>query len=103
MPSERLTCAPRCPAVDTLEPRLLLAAPELEPGVPVNVGGSPIQASYAAPDVVDWNADGKKDLLVGDYSGYVRVLINVGTNAAPVFSTWSYINCAGSAVRVGSG
>jgi hypothetical protein len=56
-------------------------------------GGSPC----SAPRVVDWNADGRKDLLIGVWGGPkqlckgtginpgVYVFLNVGTDAAPVF------------------
>jgi len=45
--------------------------------------------SYSAPDIVDWNNDGKKDVICGDSSGRVTLLINVGTNAAPLFTSAS--------------
>ncbi|MBN1981389.1 MAG: VCBS repeat-containing protein [Chitinivibrionales bacterium] len=40
----------------------------------------------ASPAVVDWNGDTAKDFLIGDGSGSVKVFINTGTDAAPVFS-----------------
>ena len=42
--------------------------------------------SYSSPHIVDWNNDGKKDVICGDSVGNVTLLINLGTNAAPVFS-----------------
>lgn len=40
------------------------------------------------PRVVDWNDDGKNDLVIGDGRGaQTRVWKNVGTKAKPVFST----------------
>lgn len=39
----------------------------------------------AAPHVVDWNNDGKKDVLCGMELGRVLLLINVGTDQDPVF------------------
>jgi hypothetical protein len=40
----------------------------------------------AVPNVVDWNGDGIKDLLVGHYYyGNVYYFQNYGTNASPVF------------------
>jgi len=47
----------------------------------------------AAPRVFDWNYDGLKDILVGEYEGYVYFLQNVGTNAAPVFDTAENFFC----------
>lgn len=43
--------------------------------------------SRAAPRVFDWNEDGKKDLLVGEYTGYIYLLENVGTNDSPLFDS----------------
>jgi hypothetical protein len=52
------------------------------------VGGSTYDAgSRAAPRIYDWNGDGLKDILVGEYNGYVSYLQNVGSNSAPVFNT----------------
>ena len=49
-------------------------------------GGGP---ECCAPRVVDWNNDGKKDLVVGEWAGCetsLYVYFNEGTDAAPVFS-----------------
>lgn len=41
-----------------------------------------------SPRVLDWDEDGKKDLIVGDGRGaQTRVWRNIGTDSAPVFST----------------
>jgi hypothetical protein len=53
------------------------------------------------PDVVDWNGDGKKDLIIGEETplspntGTIRLYLNIGTNAAPVFSAYSMVTCGG--------
>ena len=47
--------------------------------VPIDVG------DRATPVVVDWNNDGKKDLVVGALDGKVRLYLNEGTDAAPRF------------------
>jgi hypothetical protein len=41
---------------------------------------------YSCPHIVDWNEDGKKDVLCGDSLGNVQLLINEGTQASPVFN-----------------
>lgn len=41
---------------------------------------------YSTPYVVDWNNDGKKDVLCGDGGGGVHLLLNEGTNAGPRFN-----------------
>jgi hypothetical protein len=57
----------------------------------------------AAPVVVDWNEDGKKDLLLGDYDGYVSLYLNYGTNAEPVFFEMQRVLVGGRPIRVGAG
>jgi len=39
----------------------------------------------ATPVVVDWNNDGRKDLVVGAYDGHVRIFLNHGTDNEPDF------------------
>ena len=61
--------------------------------------------TYASvPCVVDWNEDGKKDLLVGcfDY-GNVFLFLNSGSNTAPVFTTGTMLQAGGSAISVAWG
>jgi hypothetical protein len=58
--------------------------------------------SYSVPFIVDWNNDGKKDLIVGDSVGKVALLINEGTNAAPVFNTKVFIKNGPSDLDAGT-
>jgi hypothetical protein len=64
------------------------AIPELEEGVYIQSGSSPLTVkTHTTPSVIDWNSDGKKDLLVGQFDqGYVWVFMNRGTDAQPVFT-----------------
>ena len=48
------------------------------------------------PYVVDWNADGRKDLLVGDHDGFIYIYLNEGTAAAPAFGRATRLKCATS-------
>ena len=51
---------------------------------PLEAGGSPIRVgSDAAPHVVDWDGDGRLDLLVGDGSGRVQLFRNEAEAGAP--------------------
>ncbi len=44
---------------------------------------------------MDFNEDGKKDLLVGDSNGYLFIFLNEGTDAAPVLAARENIKVAG--------
>jgi hypothetical protein len=71
--------------------------PELDAGVVLMNGSSPLSAGiYTAPCVLDWNNDGKKDLLVGQfYYGYIYLFLNQGSDAAPVFRTPQAVTVSG--------
>ncbi|MBI5664407.1 MAG: VCBS repeat-containing protein [Nitrospirae bacterium] len=60
--------------------------PVMKPPYLLQAGGGDFNiGSRSAPRVYDWNSDGLKDILVGEMEGHVYLLINIGTNAAPVF------------------
>jgi hypothetical protein len=67
-----------------------------QPGskVPIAVGGR------ATPSVVDWNNDGRKDLVVGALDGRIHVYINEGTDSVPDFHTDQLVQAAGIALVV---
>ena len=57
-------------------------------GEPIELNNGKLDVgSDSAPDVVDWNGDGKKDLVVGNDDGEIFVFINQGTNRAPQFNS----------------
>ncbi len=62
---------------------------QLRPAAPIYAGALPLDVGdYAIPCIADWNGDGRKDLLVGyRYADKIAVLLNVGTDANPVFAT----------------
>jgi hypothetical protein len=45
----------------------------------------------AYPRVVDWNEDGRKDLLIGEAGGKVALFTNIGTDAAPIFDAGVFL------------
>jgi len=55
----------------------------------------------AVPFVVDWNNDTKKDLVVGDGDGKIRLFINTGTDNSPSFGTGTLIKANGLPIDVG--
>ena len=45
---------------------------------------------------MDWNNNGKLDLITGERDGYVRIYLNTGTREAPVFSGFTRLQVGGS-------
>jgi len=46
---------------------------------------------WSAPTTADWDNDGRKDLIVGQYSaGKIRLYMNQGTDTSPAFSDSNY-------------
>ena len=43
------------------------------------------------PRVVNWDDDGRKDLLVGTAEGTVRIYLNVGTDTEPLFDNGAFV------------
>jgi hypothetical protein len=68
--------------------------PTLAAPIRLEAGGKPICADtgHAAPYVIDFDRDGKKDLLVGQFKGGTcRVYRNEGTDAAPAFGEYELL------------
>jgi hypothetical protein len=64
--------------------------------------------SYSVPSLADWNSDQRLDLIVGEKTqagdGKVRVYLNQGTAAAPVFGSFFRVQAGGSDLTLpGSG
>ena len=56
----------------------------------INVG------ARAAPCFVDWNSDGRNDLVVGAYDARIHIFINEGTNTTPDFLVETFAQADGS-------
>lgn len=71
--------------------------PELKDGVKIQDGIASLEVlGCSAPTVADWNNDGAKDLIVGQYTqGYIWLFLNQGTNLNPVFNGGSKIESGG--------
>ena len=68
----------------------------------VYASGNPIDVGYyGSPFSYDWDGDGVRDLIVGQFSsGMVRFYRNNGTNANPAFGAFSYIQADGRNISV---
>ena len=84
------------------------AAPTFDGGVFVQVGpvGAKVDIDVgdrATVDVVDWNADGRRDLVMGAIDGRVRLFLNTGTDTAPDFTAQVFVQDGAGNLVVPSG
>ncbi|HNY26524.1 MAG TPA: VCBS repeat-containing protein [Candidatus Sumerlaeota bacterium] len=80
--------------------------PALQKGFRVEADGKPIdgEIGHLVPCVTDWNNDGKKDLIVGQFGGgKIALYLNQGTDAAPVFSKPEYLKAGGAEISLPAG
>lgn len=79
-------------------PRFIGPTYILDSGVPIDVG------YYGSPFIYDWDGDGKKDLIVGQFTGgYIRFYRNIGTDPEPLFSGYQFLYASGSQITLPSG
>ena len=79
---------------------------ELDSPVRLEAGGKPIdtEIGHAAPLVIDWNGDGKRDLLVGQFGqGILWIFLNEGTDAAPALAAGTKFQAGGKDGTVPTG
>ena len=83
------------------------AAPAaLAPPFRVAASGVPIDVDigHAAPLMADFDGDGLRDLLVGQFgNGKLRLFRNRGTEKAPEFATFAWFQAGGADARVPAG
>ncbi len=56
-----------------------------------------------APTTVDWNGDGKLDILVGNSEGFVLFFENIGSNDEPRFLPATRVHAGGQEIQVQAG
>lgn len=99
MKKQTMACAMGCALIMMCFISLLRAEmPELKrEGQILNV----VVPYCAAPDCVDWNNDGAKDLVVGqETDGNIRLFLNEGTDLDPKFTQYSLIMSNGVPISV---
>ena len=82
------------------------ASADLQEGVKLEAAGKIIEGGrgHLVPSVVDWNQDGKKDLLVGQFEGgKIRLYLNQGTDSAPVFKDFRFVRAGDAEISLPAG
>ena len=84
------------------------AAPSFDAGAFLQIGAAGAKTTVdvgdrAAVTLVDWNNDGRLDLLIGSLAGQVHILLNQSTNAEPDFISDILVQDNGGALSVSSG
>jgi hypothetical protein len=81
--------------------------PVFEPPLPIQANGVNINTGYggnASPFMIDWDGDGKQDLLLGQFDGgRIRFYQNTGTHYNPTFNTFVYLQADGAVISLSSG
>jgi len=79
--------------------------PGIAPGFKIKSDSIDVKLSgHTNATSVDWNNDGLKDLLVGEFTGgYITLYLNQGTNMNPVFSGGVKVESNGSPISVSYG
>ena len=80
-------------------------APAFTAPVNLQTNGADIQVNaWSVPSLADFNGDGVNDLIVGEKvdetTGKVRVYLNTGTNAAPIYTGALYVQLGGADLTV---
>ncbi len=83
--------------------------PKLQKGAKLKVADKLIdfKQGHLVPVVSDWNNDGKKDLIVGHFSGSLggnmKLFLNQGTDAAPMFKEGIQMQAGDKPIRMKAG
>src|SRR5262245_57286628 len=82
-------------------------AADLQLPVQIQAGGQPLdvqRSGHSAPFAGDFDGDGVRDLLVGQYEqGRLRIYRNLGTNSEPRFDAHTWLTAGGQDGRVPEG
>jgi len=77
--------------------------PKLQPARRIMVGEFELcLGQTASPEVIDWDNDGKKDLIVGTFEyGKLMLFPNQGADEDPIFEWGEYLQADGRDISVG--
>ncbi len=83
-------------------------APAFKEGVRLQADGKviDIKIGHLVPVVTDWNGDGKKDLIVGHFTGRdgnIKLYLNKGTDDEPVLAMGVPLTAGGQPISMAGG
>ncbi len=77
---------------------------ELLPPVRLRAAGEFIDTgksvAHSGPQLLDFDEDGRQDLLVGNFRGHIHVFLNIGSNREPVYGEGRTLEAAGETVKI---
>ena len=79
---------------------------DMQKGIRLEADGKPIDVriGHLVPCVTDWNDDGKKDMIVGQFDGgKIRLYLNHGTDSKPEFGDFKYLHAGGKQISLPAG
>lgn len=84
---------------------VLAQIPKFSDAVEIKAGSNAtIKIPHATPCVVDWNEDGEKDLLLGQYTdGKINFFENTGTDKSPVLKVPVFLQAGGVDITLAFG
>lgn len=63
-----------------------------------------VEVGHLVPCALDWDGDGAKDLIVGQFSGgRIRLYLNQGTDAEPKLGKHTLLKAGGKEIRLDAG
>ncbi len=86
--------------------KVAVAGSKFQQGMKLQAAGKPIdiKTGHLVPCVSDWNSDGNKDLIVGQFTkGAIRLYLNQGTDTEPVFNDFSFLQAGGKPIKMDAG
>ena len=83
-------------------PTMSAQVPVFEPGESIYDGALVINVGlYSSPFAFDWNGDGKKDLIIGQFDqGNVRYYENVAEHDDPLFNGFSFLQANSATITL---
>ncbi len=83
-----------------------LASSDFQQGVMLKAADEfiDVKVGHLVPHVTDWNNDGKKDMIMGQFSGgSITLFKNIGTDEAPVFGEGEKLHAGGKPIKLDAG